>query len=73
MADKWPTSKELREMAEPDLRTNLQKLTDDLWQSRQKTQEGALEQTDRFGKIRRQIARIHTVISEQRRSAAKQA
>lgn len=74
MADKWPTPKELRGMAEPDLRTSMQKLTDDLWQSRQKIQDGASQQTHRFGAIRRQIARIHTVMNEQRRrAAAKQA
>jgi ribosomal protein L29 len=73
MADKWPTSKELRGMSETDLRSSIQKLNDDLWQSRQKADEGASQQTHRFGIIRRQIARINTVMNEQRRTAAKKA
>ena len=73
MADKWPTSKELRGMNETDLRGGEQKLTDDLWHSRQKMEEGASQQTHRFGLIRRQIARIQTIMNEQRRAAAKKA
>ena len=60
-------------MSEADLRTGMRKLTDDLWHSRQKTEEGALQQTHRFGAIRRQIARIQTILNEQRHAAAKKA
>jgi large subunit ribosomal protein L29 len=70
MADKPATTKELRGMAEPDLRASLQKLADEQWQARQKVREGAMQQTHRFGIIRRQIARIQTVMNEQRRRAA---
>ena len=73
MADAWPAPKELRGMNEADLRAGMQKLADDLWQLRQKTDEGASQQTHRFGLIRRQIARMHTIMNEQRRAAAKKA
>ena len=70
MADKWPTAKELRAMPEPDTRTQLEKLRSDIWQARQKTAEGAQTQTHRFSALRRQIARIHTVLNEQQRQTA---
>ena len=67
MAEKWPTTKELRAMPTPERVTHLEKLQSELWQARQKTAEGAQTQNHRFSALRRQIARIHTVLSEQRR------
>ena len=70
MADKWPTAKELRAMPEPDMRTQLEQLRREIWQARQKTAEGAQTHTHRFSAFRRQIARIHTVLNQQRRQPA---
>lgn len=67
MAEKWPTTKELRTMPDAERGTHLDKLRSELWQARQKTAEGAQTQTHRFAALRRQIARIHTVLNEQRR------
>jgi ribosomal protein L29 len=71
MADKWPKANELRGMPDADIRVQLDKLTKELWHARQKTAEGAQQQTHRFSAIRRQIARIHTVLNAPRQSAAK--
>ena len=70
MADKWPTAKELPAMPEPDMRTQLEQLRREIWQARQKTAEGAQTHTHRFSAFRRQIARIHTVLNQQRRQTA---
>ena len=70
MADKWPTAKELRGMPEADMRGQIEKLRSELWQARQKTAEGAQTQTHRFSALRHQIARIETVINQQRRQIA---
>ena len=70
MADKRPSAKELRGMPEADLRGQLEKLRSELWQARQKTTEGAQTQTHRFSALRRQIARIETVINKQRQQTA---
>jgi ribosomal protein L29 len=70
MADKWPKASELRAMPDAELRTQLEKLTQDLWRARQKTAEGAQQQTHRFSALRRQIARVHTVLKTPRQPAA---
>ena len=66
MAEKWSTAKELRAMPEGEMRGQLDKLRSELWQARQKTAEGAQAQTHRFSVMRRQIARIQTLITQQR-------
>ena len=45
-------------------------LRKEMWQHRTKAREGALQQNHVLGAARRQIARIHTVLSEQRRAQA---
>jgi ribosomal protein L29 len=71
MAAKWPKANELRAMPEGELRTQLDKLTQELWHARQRTAEGAQQQTHRFSALRRQIARVHTVLNAPRQPAAK--
>ena len=70
MGDKWPTAKELRAMPDPEMRVQLEKLSSELWQARQKTAGGAQTQTHRFSVLRRQVARIHTVMNQQQRRTA---
>ena len=66
MAEKRPGTKELRGLPEADIRAQLAKLRQDLWQQRVKTREGALPQTHQLRLMRRQIARIQTVLAEPR-------
>lgn len=68
MADKLSDMKELRELSGTDIQEQLGKLRAELWQQRLKAREGALQQTHQMLHIRRQIARIQTVLSQQRRS-----
>ena len=64
--------KELRGFSAADLTGQLAKLREELWQQRVKIQEGAQQQTHRRSALRRQIARVLTVLNEQP-SAAKPA
>ncbi len=70
MADKQLKAKELRAVPEADLRVQLEELRKELWYARLKTKEGALQQTQRLSVMRRQIARLLTILREQRREAA---
>ena len=65
MPDKLVPAKELRGMTAPDLHGQLEKLRRDLWQLRLKAKDGSLQQTHELAAMRRQIARIHTVLNEQ--------
>lgn len=65
MADKALTIKELRGQSKTDLNAQLEKLRSELWQQRVKVREGALQQTHLLSAVRRQIARVHTVLREQ--------
>ncbi len=70
MADKRPDAKALRNLPEADIRSQLAQLRNELWQGRLKAREGSLQQSHHLPVIRRQIARIETVLTEQRRAAA---
>ena len=70
MANKRPRAKELRGLPKADIQTQLTGLQQELWQHRQKTKEGAQLQMHQIPAMRRQIARIHTVLSEQRQPAS---
>jgi large subunit ribosomal protein L29 len=70
MAETLPPAKELRALTEADLHGQLEKLRQELWSQRLKTTEGAQQQTHRLGQLRRQIARIQTILKEQRSMAA---
>ena len=59
-------AKDLRAIPEDELQGQLKKLRQELWQDRVKAKVGAVQQTHRFGVLRRQIARIHTVMQESR-------
>ena len=66
MAERQPTAKDLRALSTADLTTQLEKLRQELWQHRIKTKEGAQQQMHLAPAIKRQIARVHTVLREQR-------
>ena len=71
MADQPVSTKELRALPEPDLQAQLSKLREALWQARIKAKTGALPQTHQLSEVRRQIARVQTIVHE-RASAARQ-
>lgn len=66
MAEKLPSAKELRAMPEADLRAQIERLRQDLWDHRLKSKEGAAQTTHRIPEAKHQIARIHTILREQR-------
>ena len=70
MADKRPRAKELRGLPKADIEAQLTGLQQELWQHRQKTKEGAQPKMHHIPAVRRQIARIHTVLREQQRVAS---
>lgn len=71
MADKKKTPiKELRGQPDADLRGQVDALRRELWQQRQKIQDGSVQQTHQLRAGRRQIARIQTLLHE--RAAASQ-
>jgi large subunit ribosomal protein L29 len=64
MADKQPKAQELRALPEADLRAQLVKLRQELWGHRVKVKAGALPQTHLLPMVRRQIARLETVLRQ---------
>ena len=64
------TTKDLRALPEADLRGQLETLRRELWQQRIKLREGALQHTHVVRRLRRQIARVSTVLGDVRRTAA---
>ena len=65
MAEKRLGAKELRGVPQEDLRAQLAKLQQEFWQQRVKTREGSLQQTHQLRFMRRQMARIQTILVEQ--------
>ena len=64
MAQKLPKTKDLRALPDPEIRTELEKLRQEQWQHRLKAKDGSLQQSHHLPLIKRQIARILTVIRE---------
>ncbi len=69
MADKRPDAKALRGLPEADIRSQLAQLRNELWQFRLKARDGSLQQSHHMPVVRRQIARIETILSEKRKDA----
>ena len=61
---KRETTKELRALPADDLQAQLSALRKDLWQHRLKVRDGSLQQTHALSQMRRQIARVHTLLRE---------
>ena len=70
MADKRAKAKDLRALSTGELEEQVKTLRRELWTTRLKTRDGSLQQVHRVGVARRQIARLHTVLNEQRRAQA---
>ncbi len=69
MAEQVVDAKQLRGWSETDLHARLGELRRELWHSRIKIASGALQQPHRLRQMRHAIARILTVLSEERRKA----
>ena len=57
-------SNELREMSEDNLRSRLDELTEERFRLRFRSATESIENPMRFRAIRREIARIHTILRE---------
>lgn len=64
-------SKELRERTSEDLAQLVKELERDLWKSRFDNHTNQLDDTAKVGRLRRDVARVKTILSERARSAAK--
>ena len=65
MAEKLPKVKELRALPTAELQGQLQSLRQELWQHHLKAKDGSLQQTHQLRFVRRQIARVQTLLREQ--------
>lgn len=61
---------ELREMTEEELRQRLQETRRELFNLRQQWYAGSLEDHNRLRAVRKDIARIHTILRERELGAA---
>ena len=66
MPEKRRTAKELRGLPVAELSTQLQTVRKELWQYRGKAREGALQQTHLLRALRRDMARMQTILRESR-------
>ena len=64
MDEKRPMIKELRALPPVELQAQLQTLRQELWQRRLKAKDGSLKQTHQLRFVRRQIARVQTLLRE---------
>ncbi len=68
MAEK-SSAKDLRGLPEAELKSRIEGIQHEMWLHRIKAKSGALNQVHQIGDLRRQIARIKTVMHEQRSNA----
>lgn len=64
-------SKELRERTSEDLAQLVKELERDLWKSRFDNHTNQLDDTAKVSRLRRDVARVKTILSERTRSVAK--
>ena len=64
MAQTLPKAKDLRALLDPEIRTELETLRQQLWQHRLKAKDGSLQQSHHMPSVKRQIARIQTILQE---------
>ena len=65
--------KELRQLAEDDLRKRLEELKADLLKKRAEARLGTLKDTSSLRNIRKEISRINLLLSEKKRTNEKKA
>ena len=69
MAKEGASPKELRQLPEGELHTQMDTLRQEIWQNRIKLKQGASQQTHVVRKAKRNIARIQTLLNEKRKSS----
>ncbi len=67
MAEKRPRAKELRALPDADILGQLDGLRRELWEHRLKLKEGAQQKSHQIRAMKRQIARVFTVLRERRK------
>ncbi len=72
MAEKYPGAKELRALPDSDLTQQLEGLRREQWQHRLKAKDGSLQQTHLLPALKRQLARLQTVLRERRAEVDRQ-
>ena len=64
------TSKEIRELSAAEIATKIREIRESLLQARMRKMTGQVEKTHRFGEVRKDIARVKTVLRGKSASAA---
>ncbi len=70
MADKRPKMSALRALPEQEVPSQVHTLHRELWTMRIKATDGSLQQPHQIRVIKRQIARLSTLLTERQREAA---
>jgi large subunit ribosomal protein L29 len=63
------TSKEIRDLAPAEITTKLREIREQLLQLRMRRQTGQVEKTHELRTLRKDVARLETVLNEKKRSA----
>ena len=63
------TSKEIRDLAPSEITTKLRELREQLLQLRMRRQTGQVEKTHELRTLRKDVARLETILNEKKRQA----
>ena len=63
------TSKEIRDLAPTEITTKLREIREQLLQLRMRRQTGQVEKTHELRTLRKDIARLETILNEKKRQA----
>jgi len=63
------TSKEIRDLAPAEITTKLREVREQLLQLRMRRQTGQVEKTHELRTLRKDVARLETILNEKKRSA----
>jgi large subunit ribosomal protein L29 len=62
------TSKEIRDLAPAEITTKLREISEQLLQLRMRRQTGQVEKTHELRTLRKDVARLETILNEKKRS-----
>ena len=63
------TSKEIRDLAPAEINTKLREIREQLLQLRMRRQTGQVEKTHELRTLRKDVARLETILNEKKRAA----
>lgn len=63
------TTKEIRDLAPAEITTKLREIREQLLQLRMRRQTGQVEKTHELRTLRKDVARLETILNEKKRSA----